>query len=85
MDEYLTRAREAFSKHVLLSVSGLLGGGPAADESGEAERESGGPAQGPPFPSWMGNEGVRCVKAVVQQQVPRPAPRVRAPPFGRRV
>ena len=77
VDEYLVRAREAFSKTVVLAVGGILSGSGIAKKGQDKQDtvpddttpNSGDDLECPLFPPWLGEDGVRCIKAVLQQQV----------------
>ncbi len=73
----MVRAREAFSKTVILALGGILSGSGIAKNAQDRQANlvedttatSGDDLECPPFPPWLGEDGVRCIKAVLQQQV----------------
>ena len=74
VEDYLVRAREAFSQEIILGVGGILGGGSAQEQGDQSNQKRDENVQcdierPPPFPPWLGHDGVRCVQAVMQQQV----------------
>jgi hypothetical protein len=78
VDDYLVRAREAFSKQIILAVGCMLGGGSSQEqeETSNQQRDEKSPLEigrPPPFPPWLGRDGVRCVQDVMQQQVKPPS------------
>ncbi len=75
----MVRARETFSQYIILAVGGILGGGSAQEQGDLSNQKSDEKAsydieRPPPFPPWLGHDGVQCVQAVMQQQVKSPIP-----------